>query len=465
MLKSILLSLYEFLQIILFYLAKIISIFIRHKKYLKFLDLRSPKHFYTNINISLENYTKISQEKNKSNSSDPKKIMWFHVSSAGEMEQAIPVARKLNEKMGTVFFVTYYSMSAIPFLKNFPALIGSSGLPLDARFVYKKLLHTLPITNLFFVRYDIWPSLVEVCNQNNVKMSLLSATKIKTKKGLRGYISKKFNNLFYKYFSSIFCVNSYDLKFFQRLNLKANLFIAGYAKWARAKEIKNTLIKTHSDKKFISFLEYCNQIKLQFNKKIIVIGSPHIQEHELILKMSTLKDKYFFIYAPHHIETEIIKQLELNLKKMNYCCIKYSEVDTFSFSNKTANENICILDNIGFLSEVYQIAELVLVGGGFDGQIHNVLEPAVYGVPVIFGPLFNRAQEARALIEAEAALSFESTKQMFHFLSSWVNFETETPSETSLDAKLKLVSQNALQLFLNHPDTSEVIFNAIQQKN
>src|SRR5687767_7346267 len=144
MLKRILLLIYEVAQLLLFFILVLVSYVFKNKKLKSFLALRSPKSFYHNVTLANEAY------KNK-----PVEIFWFHVSSAGEMEQAIPVARKLHDKLGAYFFVTYYSFSAEPFLKNFPAVIGHSGLPLDIRHIYKSLLNTLVITKIFFVRYDI----------------------------------------------------------------------------------------------------------------------------------------------------------------------------------------------------------------------------------------------------------------------------------------------------------------------
>lgn len=458
---------YEIAQLMLFLLLKIINLVIKNKKLNKFLSLRSPIKFYHSINIAKENYKNLP---GATSIGGQRIIYWFHVSSAGEMEQAIPVARKLHEKLGVYFFVTYYSFSAEPFLKYFPAAIGFAGLPLDIRYLYKKLLAVLPITKIFFVRYDIWPSLLTACKEEKLEINLLSATKIKTKKGFQAFISKKWNNLFYKYFNHIFAVSQDDLIYFKNIHPNGHVYLAGDAKWARANERAHSSDKTNNDINFSIFIQQCKTIKETQNKKILVIGSPHTEEHTLVLNLSVLKEKFFIIYVPHEVEAKSIQTLFSTLTNKGYNSTTYStltsNINSQEFTrishDKSTNYDLIIIDRVGFLAEIYQVADAAIIGGGFDGQIHNVLEAAARGVPTLFGPSYERAREATELVQSEAAISFENLNNMFHFLSVWVNFEVEPLNSRETETRLKHTRQNALQLFQNLPDTSEVIFNALK---
>ncbi|MES2614693.1 MAG: glycosyltransferase N-terminal domain-containing protein [Bdellovibrionota bacterium] len=448
MLKQIFLTFYEIAQISAFFILNFVSYFVKNKKLKLFLGLRSPKNFVANINIARNNF------KSKNTSTQ---VYWFHVSSAGEMEQAIPVARKLHEKLGVYFFVTYYSFSAEPFLKNFPAAIGFSGLPLDIRFLYKKVLNQLPVTKIFFVRYDIWPALLLICKKKKLEINLISATKIKTKKGFQAFISANWNGLFYKYFSHIFTVSVEDLNYFKNLSPNGKIVLAGDAKWARAKERAHSVTKIKNDLEFCKFIEMCKKIKELREKKILVIGSPHSEEHELVLKIVTLKEKFFIVYVPHDVEEKLVQTLMFNLNRTGYECSTYSNL-----AESSHNLDLVIIDKVGFLAEIYQIADAALIGGGFDGQIHNVLEAAAAGAGTLFGSSYARAREASELVQKDAALCFESTSELFHFLSAWVNFTGEE-SQDSAASRLARAQVRALQLFQNLPDTSEVVFNAISK--
>lgn len=450
---------YEIIQIVVFFILSLFSFFLFNRKLNRFLALRNPIKFFQNINKSFDKYNSLL------GTNKDIKIFWFHVSSAGEMEQAIPVARKLNEQLGAYFFITYYSFSAEPFLKNFPATIGYSGLPLDIRFLYKKIFKKLPISKIFFVRYDIWPSLLLSCKSNNLEINLMCATKIKTKKGFHAFLSQSWNRLFYKYFSHIFCVSLDDVSYFKDMLPQSQIYLAGDAKWARANERAHSHSKMESDPNFKLFLNSCGEIKNTHHKKIIVIGSPHKEEHELVLLLSKLKQYFLLIYVPHEVNQKSIQSLYSNLGNMGYKPSLYS-----TFTEETKVCDTIIVDKIGYLAEIYQIADVAIIGGGFDGQIHNVLEAAAAGAATLFGSSYSRAREAWELVQAKAALSFESINEMFHFLSLWVNFKNELNDsrgtiENPEDViyQLKETRNNALLLFQNLPSTSEVILNAIKK--
>jgi 3-deoxy-D-manno-octulosonic-acid transferase len=360
--------------------------------------------------------------------------------------------------------VTYYSFSADPFLKNFPATIGCSGLPLDIRCGYKKLIEAFPVTKIFFVRYDIWPSLLFSCRQKNIEINLISATKTKTKKGIQAFISEKWNNLIYQFFSNIFAVSAEDVSYFKILLPDTPVYLAGDAKWARANERAQNLLKTENDSVFLDFIKFCLHIKNACHKKVLVIGSPHKEEYELILKIAELKEAFFIIYVPHSVEEKKIQSLFLNLNHVGYNSILYSN---FGLDPAQDNSNLAIIDKVGFLAEIYQVADVAVIGGGFDGQIHNVLEAAAHGVPTLFGSSYARAREASELVHSAAALPFETVNNMFHFLSAWVSVKKNGQAEAALltpEAILAEARRNAVHLFQRLPDTSEVIFNALHSK-
>ena len=227
---AICLNVYEFIQILLINIIKFVNYFKRSEKITHFILLRNPKNFLYAVRQTSNKFKKI-----KSLNQDAK-IFWFHVASAGELEQMISLAEILNEKLNAYFFITYYSASAEPFLKNIPWCLGTSGLPLDITNVYKKAYEILHFQKIFFVRYDLWPALVLFANYQKIELNLLFATKEKTSRGWRAYLSQVWNLFLYKKFNQIFVITKDDFEFFSHKLPTQKIIFAGDTKWHRAKQ-------------------------------------------------------------------------------------------------------------------------------------------------------------------------------------------------------------------------------------
>lgn len=489
---------YEIFQRIIFFFLFLLSKVVVNKKFKRYCEIRSPKNFIH----ELDKIKLLYQSSIKNRENNP--IFWFHVASAGEMEQAIPVARKLNEKIGARFFVTYYSPSTEPFLKNFPAKIGVVGLPIDVRKFYKKVFSLFPIKKVFFVRYDIWPSLFNVCKKNNIEINLISASAIKTKKGLLGFLSEIWSNIFYRKFSNIFAVSQEDVNYFSKFLPKSKIYFSGDAKWARAYERAVSGVNKKKEKEFSLFYSFCLAQKELLHKKTVVLGSPHAEEHKLALDCATLKEKLFLIYVPHNAEpknclnilddfysvgikavlySELVKKVseeiqengfelnkdyilknnefELEHNKLRLPSNIYNIKKEYNFSSSLMSYcEVVIVDKVGFLAEIYELGDIAIVGGGFDGQIHNVLEPAAHGVPVLIGNIFLRAREAKELVKM-GAISFQNRNELFQFLVQWVSLIEPGADSTHPAMRLGQAKSKTLELFKSIPDTSEIILRAL----
>ncbi|WP_186646327.1 3-deoxy-D-manno-octulosonic acid transferase [Fluviispira vulneris] len=486
--------LYEISQKFIYFVLNLLAKYIHSRKFKKFCEARTSHYFIKKIKETEKNYLEI-----KKNNPNDFPVYWFHVASAGEMEQAIPIARKLNLKMNAHFLLTYFSPSAEPFIKNFPALISAFSLPIDARKNYKIIFTTLPILKIFFVRYDIWPALLHVSKNLNIEINLLSASAIKTKKGILGILSKIWNRKFYKKFSNIFAVTKEDVEYFTQFLPLDRVHYSGDAKWSRAYERASNCNKRKIEKDFSIFYSYCLAQKEILNKKNIVFGSPHKEEDKIALDCGLIKDKVFLIYVPHDVTEESNKKIIDNFRLMGTNAILYSELisiikntvkkdETFIleelyelnthdikrqtlFNNNSKECNIpthvlsgyevVVFDKIGYLAEIYEVSDIAIIGGGFDGQIHNVLEAAAHGVPVLIGNLFVRASEAKELVNKGGAISFQNTNELFQFLTQWVSLEeqgTDSPHPTRILAQSK---SKSLELFRSIPDTSEIVLQAL----
>ncbi len=454
MLFSIFIKIYEIFQILLFIFLFLVTRPLHAQKIKKFLLLRNPILFMNQINKISASMGGFSGE-----------VFWFHISSAGELEQAIPIARKLSEKSGVKLFLTYYSPSAEPFLKNFPPSLGCIPLPLDLSLVYRYIFKKINITNVFFVRYDLWPAFIYAVESikplKPVSLHLLCASKNRTKSDFFSKLSENFINYLYSKFDKIYPVTKEDESFFLTINKKSQIILAGDAKWARAIERAKSKIKSEIDPIFFSFLKICAE--LSNTKKIVIFASPHKEEHEFLISLSQFKENFFFIYVPHHTDELSVSKIYQELSFSSFSVSLYSSL---SIPIELLEHNVMIFDKMGFLAELYQVAHLAVIGGGFDGQIHNVLEAAAHGVPTVFGPNFKRAHEVNQLLNQKGAMFVNSPSELFHFFASWVNFSQDTAfgSAAVCEETLQLIRQNAMLIFEEVPPTSDVVFENFTSK-
>jgi 3-deoxy-D-manno-octulosonic-acid transferase len=461
---------YEGAQKIIFYFLIFLSYFLKNKKYQEFCKLRSPHHFFMKIKTAHQVYLSLSKKNIE--------IYWFHVSSAGEMEQAIPVANTLHHKKGAFFFVTYYSPSARPFLKDFPGILEHSGLPLDIRKYYKMLFKVLPIQKIFFVRYDIWPALFHVCKGMNIEINLISATLVKTKQGFSSLLSTLWNKRFYKYFSHIFAVSEEDREYFLKFLSQENIHLAGDPKWARAFDRVYGKFSKNPPQEFAFFLNYCSAQKKVFNKKTLVFGSPHVVEHKIALKCIELKKHLFLIYVPHSVDLNNCKKLLKAFSDAGWKVTLYSNLikkikkygnDFYKYKEENILNDpfffyeVIIIDKMGLLANIYAVGEIAIVGGGFNGKIHNLLEPAACGVPILIGPYFSRADEAKKLAQVGALVSFQKSNDLFQFLVQWVRFTNEGNDSSHPISHLGYSKTKTLELFKSIPDTSEIVLRILSK--
>lgn len=441
---------YEFFQKIFFHLIQIFALKSKNKKFLRFVELRNPENFIKQSEALFQKWRDLKHPHGP--------VYWFHVSSAGEMEQAIPIAKKFFEELDALFFVTYYSPSAEPFLKNFPNMIDAIGLPIDLHLCYEKVFQNLPIQKIFFVRYDLWPSLIYSCQKNQVEMFLLNATRLKTRSVLKNWISNCFNKKIYQKFSHIFAVSNEDVLFFQRFLPQDKVHLAGDAKWARAYERTLQFSIKSKDNIILSNLLMLKKEKGK-GKKVIVVGSPHDEEQRIILNLAKHKEKFLIVYAPHDVSAEAgISATKEQFESAGYGVFLASHIDKRNQIEFDTSIDLVLLDVMGILAEVYGLADVAIVGGGFDGQVHNTLEAAAHGVPVLIGNKHFRAPEVQTLVDSKAAFAFENPNQLFQFLSHWVSLN---PSVNDSDCQLACARSAATNLFHHLPDTSEVIYRVI----
>lgn len=399
-----------------------------------------------------------------------KPTFWLHVASAGELEQVIPIMRELERSLSVCFFVTYFSPSTQPFLKHCPGLIGCVSLPAESSDSYSEIIETLNIKRILLVRYDFWPTLIHTAQKQKIPIAVLAATIAKARSPLPAVIQQRIRLFWFKKADLLFLIAQRDKDALLQMGVSPHqLIVSGDAKWARAKERAQGHrheAETTPLQKSIALLRADN---VHGERKIVVFGSPHAEELTIAKQCVAHFDRScVFIIAPAELNERHLSDIESELSGPEVTALRLSRLATLSdgaWLQAARKHIVLILDSFGQLTDAYGLADCAVVGGGFDGQLHNVLEPAAYPILTLFGRLATRAPEAQILLNHNAALGFVKPNDLFDFLKRWSSLEVEGGGNESTCPDFDRTLECARELFGSLPDTSEVVCRAIAQKD
>jgi 3-deoxy-D-manno-octulosonic-acid transferase len=329
------------------------------------------------------------------------KTIWFHAASLGEYEQGLPVIEKIKEQFPKhKIVVTFFSPSGYEVRKNNTVADVTVYLPLDTKKNAQQFLQLVHPDLVFFIKYEYWPNYLFELKKSNTKTYLVSGI-------LRP------NQLFFKWyggfyrdaldaFTYFFVQNETSKKLLQQLG-KSNVAVSGDTRFDRVA----TILEKDNSLDFIS--------DFKDNKLTIVVGSSWPKDEDLIVNFinsNTFNVK--FIIAPHNIKEEQIQQLKNSITKKT---VLFSEKE----GKQLADFDVFIIDTIGILTKIYSYADIAYVGGGFGNPgVHNVLEPATFGVPILIGSNYSHFAEAIALVNMEACLAVSNQKELNEALENLI---------------------------------------------
>ena len=321
------------------------------------------------------------------------KTIWFHCASLGEYEQGLPVFEKLREHFNKHKIVlSFFSPSGFEIRKNTTIADIVVYLPLDTKTNAKRFINLLHPELTVFVKYDIWPNLLHELKRQDRRAILISAI-FRPKQ----IYFKFYGNLFRKAlftFNHIFVQYESSKKLLESIGYN-DVTISGDTRYDR---VSNQLNKNNT----LDFIE-----RFKSNKLSVVIGSSWPEDE--LLFTNFINNKHYpevkYIIAPHNIKTSQINNF---ISKTNTKSILFSEME-----NKPLEEyNVFIIDTIGYLSKIYSYADIAYVGGAMGTTgLHNTLEPAVFGVPILIGSNHKKFPEAQALINNGGMFSIKNQSQ------------------------------------------------------
>ncbi len=305
---------------------------------------------------------------------DDKFRIWIHVSSLGEFEQGRPLMELLKKEYPDYkIFLTFFSPSGFEVQKNYKFADYIFYLPLDTKSNAVKFVDLINPDIAIFVKYEFWYNHLKALSDKKIPTYLISGI-FRPSHAFFKWYGKWYKQILY-FFDHFFVQNSESKQLLENIGLR-NVTISGDTRFDRVAEIAQKA-------KPIPFIEkFCE------DNTTVIFGSSWKADEELFFDFINKNENNIkFIIAPHEIHEENIVKI---MSRITQPILRYSQIE----HNKSNDARVLIIDNIGMLSTAYKYGSIAHIGGGFGSGIHNILEAATFGLPILFGPNYHKFQES-----------------------------------------------------------------------
>ncbi len=310
--------------------------------------------------------------------------IWIHCASLGEFEQGRPIIEALKEKSTQKILLTFFSPSGYEIRKDYSEADVVVYLPLDTKSNARKFLDHFKPSAAIFVKYEVWHHFFREMQKQSIPHYMVSAIFRKDQVYFKPYGGWFRETL--KGVNHIFCQDENSIKLLNSRGIN-RVSVAGDTRFDRVKKLADSFTPVEKVEAWLN------------GRRAIVAGSTWPEDEDLITEFITKAPAdVAFIIAPHEIKPQKIERLKKRLKEAD----QYS---TWKMGDSATR--VLIVDTIGLLGKLYHYGEAAFVGGGFGSGIHNTLEAAVYGIPVVFGPKHEKFREAVGLKNVGAAFSVQ----------------------------------------------------------
>ncbi len=334
--------------------------------------------------------------------------IWIHCSSLGEFEQGKPLIEAIRQRYpGNKIVLTFFSPSGYEVCKNYRNADYIFYLPMDGRKAARDFVAAVDPKLVLFVKYEFWYHYLYTLKQNKIPLLLVSGAFRPGQSFFKWYGG--FFRTMLGCFSHLHVQDGVSAKLLEAIGFKNNVSISGDTRYDRVTAIRAALQPIPLAALF------------KGSHKILIAGSTWPDDEAAMEQcMKHLSDGWKLIVAPHETDTKHIGQVQ---QLFGNEAVLYSEL--------TRNESLCakrvlIIDNIGMLSSLYAYGDIAYVGGGFQkGGIHNVLEPAVFGIPVVMGPVYRKFVEAVSLTSAKVAFPVQNADEAAAVVSQLANDDSQ----------------------------------------
>ena len=355
------------------------------------------------------------------------KTIWFHAASLGEYEQAVPVIKEVRKIFPSHKVVlSFFSPSGYEVKKNSSLADVVTYLPLDTKENASKFLDLVHPDWTLFVKYEFWPNFLEELKKRKNRSLLISGAFREDQVFFKTY--GKWMRKYLEAFEYFFLQNEKSKKLLHQIGF-GNSAVSGDTRFDRVSA------QPEQDNQ-LDFIE-----EFLGDKLCIVAGSTWPEDEELLTDyINSNQEEVRFIIAPHAIKPEKIRQLQ---GKLNVNTVLYSEKD----KSRLGDSEVFIIDTVGLLSRIYSYADIAYVGGAAgDTGLHNILEPAAFGVPVIIGKNYSKFPEAEELKNAGGLISVQNNFEAAEVLESLVKNDKERDKMGLISATYIRKNKGATQM-------------------
>ena len=352
------------------------------------------------------------------------RTFWFHCASLGEYEQGLPIFKQIKKDNPTHKIVlTFFSPSGYDVRKNTDIADVVVYLPMDTTANAKRFVKLVRPELTIFVKYDIWPNYLSELKRGSLKAILISATFRKEQSYFKFYGGMMRTAL--RAFEHIFVQHDYSKTLLNSIGLHT-VTVAGDTRYDR---VSDQLLQDNT----LPFIEQFKDGKL-----CVVVGSSWPEDEALFVNYINSSKDVKFIIAPHNIKSNQIHQFVNQLQKRT---VLYSEKEDKNLSAY----DVFIINTIGILSKIYSSADIAYVGGA-TGQtgLHNILEPAVFGVPIIIGKNYKKFPEAYQMIDNGGVLSIKNSEELQKVLNELIQNSTKRERLGQLNTTFIKNNKNAV---------------------
>ena len=355
-----------------------------------------------------------------------KRVIWFHSASAGELEQAKPVIEHIKNTNGKILIAaSFFSPSGFDAGLKYDKIDFCFNLPLDRKKTSRSLLRYIDPVAIIFSKYDIWTNLAVEASRSGVKLLLISGTLPESSFRHR-FPLKYFFRKSYSLFNGIYAISDRDAERFSSIikpEREKIIHISGDTRFDRIKEVARLY---QDNPKSI--------IKREKGILYLTMGSTYPVSEKMLLKtIKWLKKKHTnvkYILVPHEVDSHNIDRITRFISKQGLNPVLYSSRD---LPVQIGHDEILIVDVMGVLALLYDQSDIVFIGGSYKGSVHSILEPAVFGKPILTGPHIRNSYEAMELNKEGGLLVCKNKGELFKNITKLIidrNFREYTSNKS-----------------------------------
>lgn len=329
------------------------------------------------------------------------KYVWFHAASLGEFEQGRPLIEKIKKEYPNYkILLTFFSPSGYEVRKNYEQADIVTYLPIDTVANAQRFLRIVRPVMAFFIKYEFWYNYLHILRHRNIPVYSVSSIFRPNQIFFRPY-GRQYAAVL-KCFSHFFVQNDLSKSLLAKIGIN-NVTVVGDTRFDRVLQIKDNSKKLPLVDKFIGNqdVKLANGVTNSLHR-VFVAGSSWLPDEEIFIKYFNEHNDWKLIIAPHIIADTHLRQILQLLKGKKV--VLYTEAT----ETNVADADVLVINCFGLLSSIYHYGDVAYVGGGFGAGIHNVLEAAVWGIPVVFGPNNKRFAEAQGLLASRGGFEIDN---------------------------------------------------------